>query len=244
MRNLWIPFLIFILVCSPALASASEYEVVPYTSPERGMYEGGGFTGTLSFWELPLSLQIAYISGLLGASLIAYKFLPLLLGRIRQKCENPSRDRILYYITANPGSTITDIEKNLGIKRSNIRYHLKVLQFNNKITRFEKRNSVLLFKNSYKYTDTEKKIIFFLRNDTGKSILISILHEPGITNQDLTHAFDLAKSTVHWYIDDMHNEGLVDFENEGKYKRCFINPTIEVDLENIISEAAPIISAS
>ncbi|NOQ48373.1 MAG: winged helix-turn-helix transcriptional regulator [Methanococcoides sp.] len=244
MRNLWIPFLIFILVCSPALASASEYEVVPYTGPERGMYEGGGFTGTLSFWELPLSLQVVYISGLLGASLAVYKFLPLILGRIRQKCENPSRDRILHYITANPGSTIADIEKDLRLKRSTVKYHVNVLQLYNKITRFEKGKSVLFFKNSYKYTDTEQKIAFFLRNNTGKSILISILHKPGMTNQDLTKTFNLDKSTVHWHINDMHNEGLVHFKNDGKYKRCFINPAIEADVERIMSESEPGISAS
>jgi predicted transcriptional regulator len=124
------------------------------------------------------------------------------------------------------------------------RYHLKVLQFNNKINRFKKGKLVLLFKNSYKYTDTEKKIIFFLRNDTGKSILISILHEPGITNQNLTQTFELAKSTVHWHINELHNEELVHFNSDGKYKRCFINPAIEADLKNIISKSEPGISAS
>lgn len=244
MRYLWIPFLLFILICSPALASANEYEVAPYTGPERGMYEGGGHDITFSFFELPLSLQIIYISGLLGAPLALYKFIPFLLGRIRQKRKNPDRDRILSYITENPGSTITDIEKSQGMERSTVRYHLKVLQFNNKITRLEKGKSVLLFKNSYKYTDTEKKIIFFLRNDTGKSILTSILHEPGITNQDLTQTFNLAKSTVHWHINELHNEGLVDFKNDGKYKGCFINPAIEADLKKAISESEPAISAS
>ncbi|WP_462271959.1 winged helix-turn-helix transcriptional regulator [Methanohalophilus sp.] len=244
MRYLWIPFLLFILIYSPALTSANEYEVAPYTGPERGMYEGGGHDITFSFFELPLSLQIVYISGLLGAPLALYKFIPLLLGRIRQKCENPHRNRILHYITENPGSTISDIEKTLEMERSTVRFHLKVLQFNNKINRFKKGKLVLLFKNSYKYTDTEKKIIFFLRNDTGKSILISILHEPGITNQNLTQTFELAKSTVHWHVNDLYNDGLVDFKNEGKYKRCFINPAIEADLKNAISESEPAISAN
>ncbi|ABE52703.1 winged helix-turn-helix transcriptional regulator [Methanococcoides burtonii] len=243
MRKLWTLFLLFTLVCSSTLATASEYEIILDPDPEMDMYRGGATT-TLSFWELPLSLQAVYISGLLGASLVVYKFLPLLLGRIKQKYENPNRDRILYYITTNPGSTISDIEKALGMKRSNVRYHLKVLQFNNKITRLEKGKLVLLFKNSCKYTATEKKIIFFLRNDTGKSILIYILHKPGITNQDLTQTFHLDKGTVHWHINDMYNEGLVDFENDGKYKRYFINPAIEVDLKKAISESEPAISAS
>ena len=114
----------------------------------------------------------------------------------------------------------------------------------NKVKCVRKGKVVMIFKNSCRYTDTEQKIAFFLRNDTGKSILISILHKPGMTNQDLTQTFDLDKSTVHWHINDMHNEGLVDLENDGKYKRCFINPAIETDLKNAISESEPGISAS
>ncbi|WP_135603630.1 winged helix-turn-helix transcriptional regulator [Methanococcoides sp. NM1] len=244
MKNLWTTFLLFILVCSPALASANGYEVAPYTGPERGMYEGGGDDTTLSFWELPFKLQLIYISGLLVTSVTLYKFLPLLLGRVRQNCKNQNRDEILEFITANPGSTISDIGKQLKLNRGTIKYHLKILQMCNKIKCVRKGKIVMIFKNSYKWSNTEQKIAFFLRNDTGKTILISILHKPGMTNQDLTKTFNLDKSTVHWHINDMHNEGLVHFKNDGKYKRCFINPVIEADLIKAISESEPAISAS
>lgn len=244
MKKLWSLLLLSMLVCTPALVSASEYEIVPHTGPDRGMYPGGGADAKVSFWELPFKLQFIYISGLLAASVTLYKFLPLLLGRVRQNRKNQNRDDILEFINANPGSTISDIERHLKINRSTIRFHLKILQTYNKIKSFRKGKIVMLFKNSYKYTDTDKKVAFFLRNDTGKSILISILHEPGITNQDLTQTFHLDKSTLHWHINDMHNEGLVDLKNDGKYKRYFINPAIEADLKNIISESKPAISAS
>jgi predicted transcriptional regulator len=237
MKNLWVPFLLFILVCSPVIASAGEYEVVPYTGPERGMYEGGGATGTLSFWELPLSLQIVYISGLLGASLAFYKFLPFLLGIIKSKSKNKNRNNILEFINANPGSSISDIERHLKINRSTIRFHLKILQTFNKIRCVRKGRVVISFKNSSEYTDIEQKIAFFLRNDTSKSILISILHEPGITNQDIAQTFELNKSTVHWHLNELHNEELVHFNSDGKYKKCFINPAIEGDVKRGISES-------
>jgi predicted transcriptional regulator len=237
-------FLVLTLICIPALAGANEYEIVPYTGPERGMYEGGGADATLSFWELPLSLQVVYVSGLLGASLIFWKFTPFLLGRIRQKRKNPGRDQILSYITDNPGVTITDIEKNLRIERSTARYHLRVLQLNHKITRLKRGKIILLFKNSSRYKDTEKKIISSLRNDTRRLILLSILQEPGITNQEMSQTFNIAKSTVHWHVNDLYNNGLVDFKNEGKYKKCFINPAIEADVERVISKSGPAISAN
>ncbi|MCM1986343.1 winged helix-turn-helix transcriptional regulator [Methanococcoides seepicolus] len=243
MNKLWILLLLTILVCTPTLASANEYEIVPHTGPERGMYSGGGAEDTISFWELPFKLQLIYISGLLATSVTLYKFLPLLLGRVRQNCKNQNRDEILEFITANPGSTISDIGKQLKLNRGTIKYHLKILHMCNKVKCVRKGKIVMIFKNSCKLSNTEQKIAFFLRNDTGKSILISILHKPGMTNQNLTQTFDLDKSTVHWHINDMHNEGLVYFENDGKYKRCFINPAIEVDLENAISEVEPAILA-
>lgn len=243
MKFLWTLFLLFTLVCSSTLATASEYEIILDPDPDMDMYKGGATT-TLTFWEIPLSLQIAYISGLLGASLAVYKFLPLLLGRIRQNCKNQNRNEILEFITANPGSTISDIERQVKLNRGTIKYHLKMLQIYNKVKCVRKGRVVMIFKNSYKHPDAEQKIVFFLRNDTKKCILISILREPGITNQDLTQKFCLDKSTVHWHISDMNNEGLVDIKNDGKYKRCFINPTIEADLETLISESEPAISAS
>ncbi|MGM0771009.1 MAG: winged helix-turn-helix transcriptional regulator, partial [Halobacteriota archaeon] len=235
--------LLFTLVCSSTLVTASEYEIILDPDPDMDMYKGGA-AGTLSFWEIPLSLQIAYISGLLGASLAVYKFLPLLLGRVRQNCKNQNRDEILEFITANPGSTISDIERQLKLNRGTIKYHLKMLQIYNKVKCVRKGRVVMIFKNSYKHSEAEQKIAFFLRNDTRKCILITIFREPGITNHDLTQKFCLDKSTVHWHISDMNNEGLVDTKNDGKYKRCFINPTIEADLERVISESESGISAS
>jgi predicted transcriptional regulator len=73
-----------------------------------------------------------------------------------------------------------------------------------------------------------------LQNDTRRDILITIFRKPGITNQDLTQAFDLAKSTVHWHINELCNEGFVHFKTDGKYKRYFIKPEIKTYLEKIL----------
>lgn len=242
MINLWVLFLLFTLVCSSTLVTASEYEIILDPDPDMDMYKGGA-AGTLSFWELPLSLQAVYISGLLGTSLAVHKFLPLLLGRVRQNCKNQNRNDILEFITANPGTTSSDIEKHLELNRSTIRYHLKILQVCNKIKYVRKGKIVMFIKNSSRCTDTEK-IAFVLKNDTRKTILISISRKPGITNQDLTQIFNLSKSTVHWHINELHNEGLVHFKSDGKYKRCFVDPAIEVDLENAILESETPISAN
>jgi predicted transcriptional regulator len=74
--------------------------------------------------------------------------------------------------------------------------------------------------------------------------LHSILRKPGITNKDITEAFHLDKSTVHWHINELHNEELVHCNSDGKYKRCFINPAIEADVERVISKSGPAISAN
>jgi predicted transcriptional regulator len=234
MNKLRFVFLFLILVCNPTFAVANEYEVVPYTGPERGMYEGGGADTTLSFYELPLSLQIVYISGLLGVSIVFYKFLPLFLGRIKRKCTNPNRDKILSYIVVNPGNTIADIEKDLGLNRSSIRHHVRMLHLYDKISIVKKCKFTLLFENSDNYTGIEQKIAFAMRNSTRKSILTSIVQNPGITNQEITETFDIDKSTVHWHISDMYNEGLIDFDNDGKFKRYFLKPSIEKNVEKVL----------
>ncbi|MFZ3382473.1 MAG: winged helix-turn-helix domain-containing protein, partial [Candidatus Methanoperedens sp.] len=61
-------------------------------------------------------------------------------------------------------------------------------------------------------------------------LLWAILENPGITNHELTDKFHLAKSTIHWHIQQFCNDNIVVFEQDGKFKRNYINTGAETIL--------------
>ncbi|MDW7728247.1 MAG: winged helix-turn-helix transcriptional regulator [Candidatus Methanoperedens sp.] len=87
-----------------------------------------------------------------------------------------------------------------------------------------------LFQNSGAFKDNEQKMAAHLKNTTGRLILWTILENPGTTNQELTEKFHVDKSTIHWHIQQFRNDNIVVFEQEGKFKRYYINTDAETIL--------------
>ncbi len=79
-----------------------------------------------------------------------------------------------------------------------------------------------------------------LKNETSRLILWTILEKPGITNQELTDKFGVDKSTIHWHIQRFRNDNIIAFEQEGKYKRYFINADAKIILLRFMPPSQPI----
>jgi predicted transcriptional regulator len=52
------------------------------------------------------------------------------------------------------------------------------------------------------------------------------MEEPGVTNQKLSERFRLDKSSIHWHMERFLNDSLVRFEQEGRYKKYFLEPDV------------------
>lgn len=103
--------------------AGAEYVIVYDTDdlPEGAIVNNDGADGTLTFWELPLYFKLISVLCFLSfSSLGILKLLPLLLGKIRLKKGEDNRQRILSYISDNPGCSESDILNDLGMKRGNL----------------------------------------------------------------------------------------------------------------------------
>jgi predicted transcriptional regulator len=220
----WIGVLLFFLFVFSFAAHAENggYIVEPYT-PQEELIDTTGADATISFWELPLWIQIAYISGIILASLGLFKVIPIVLGRIKNVLENQNRQGIFKYILNNPGCTIAEISDKQEINRGSVKYHIYRLKSEGKITLTKMEKFLRLFQNSRAFKDNEQKMAAHLKSETNRLILRTIFENPGITNQELTDKFHVDKSTIHWHIQQFRNDNIVVFEQEGKYKRYFIN---------------------
>ena len=87
-----------------------------------------GADETLTFWGFPFSIKIACIMGYLITFISVFKLLPLILGQIKYQSKYKKRDKILNYVKNNPGSTPSEISKELNISLGAVRYQLKALK--------------------------------------------------------------------------------------------------------------------
>nr|WP_302476247.1 winged helix-turn-helix domain-containing protein [Methanocella conradii] len=62
----------------------------------------------------------------------------------------------------------------------------------------------------------------YLKNENTRKILFKIMDNPGISNQELSNSFELAKSTTHEYIKKMSEDDILEFRQDGKFKRCYL----------------------
>ncbi|MBE0428191.1 MAG: hypothetical protein IBX72_16345 [Nitrospirae bacterium] len=109
----WIGVLIFFLFFFSIAAHAQKGGYTEDSVPtQNGPIDTSGADATISFWELPLWIQIAYISGIILASLGLFKVIPIFLARIKNVLENQNRQVVFKYILNNPGCTIAEISDN------------------------------------------------------------------------------------------------------------------------------------
>ncbi|MBU4220198.1 MAG: winged helix-turn-helix transcriptional regulator [Euryarchaeota archaeon] len=131
----WIGVLLFFLFIFSFTVHAEKggYTVEPY-APQKELIDTTGADATISFWELPLWIKIAYISGIILASLGLFKVIPIVLARIKNLLENQNRQGIFKYILNNPGCTIAEISDKQEINRGSVKYHIYRLKSEGKIT--------------------------------------------------------------------------------------------------------------
>jgi len=210
------------------------YTVEPHVSDQdlldKGLVDSQGADATVTFIELPLWIQIFYISGILAGFFAIFKGIPLVLGRIRTSSGNQNRNAIFEYISGNPGCTIAEASEDMDMNRGTLKYHLRKLSSESRITVFRKGKFTHLFRNSGAYDQDEKMIASYLRDETSMMLLLSILENPGVTNQELAESFSLDKSTIHRYLERFRNSDIILYVSEGRFRKCFVNPAMEKTL--------------
>jgi predicted transcriptional regulator len=175
----------------------------------------------VTYSELPLWIKIAYISTTLLSVLVLIKIIPFFVVKLRGALNNPTRNGIYDSIKSNPGQTLTEISQDKNVNRGTLRYHLNTLLKSNKIVLLKKRKLLYVFhKNSHSLDEND--VWLYLKNETERKILYSIMDKPGITNSEISALLDLHKSSTHRYLKKYAQKGIIDIKDEGRYKRCYL----------------------
>jgi len=165
------------------------------------------------------------------------KLIPFVLGKIDDLLKNENRHNILNYIHANPGTTIARISEAQQIERGTVKYHLYKLESEGKIVFRRMGKFSRLFRNSGSFSNDEQKVIAHLQNQNSRSILMTILEQPGITNQELAERLGIEKSAIHWHMEKFIGDGLIRFVSDGKFKRYFVIDNASIMLQKHTEQA-------
>ena len=189
-------FLLFLAV--HAAAAQGGYSVDPHPL-QIGTTDYSGAENTISFFELPLWIQLVWILSSLIAVFGTIKFGPLVIAKVKVILQNKNRAALLEYIGNNPGCTPADLWKNTSMNRGTARYHLYLLLIERRIFRKTEGKLSYLFINGGTHI-ARTRMYGYIMNPSKREILEAILDKPGICNKGIADYLQTDPSTVHWHL--------------------------------------------
>ncbi len=201
-------------------------------------------TVPVDFWDLPpgimlLSLALS-ISSFIGFPVELFLFIKLYayLGyrKVSQSTvfHNDARSRIYSCIQDNPGIFFNELVRRTDVNRGNISYHLVILKMMRRITVMDSSGNPRYFDNSGRYSESEKTVLKYIRNDMDCRIFRLLLEKPDLTRNDLGISLGLSVSTVSWRMKRLCDENLIWIQKAGKNVRYGINPEVRQYLEKYL----------
>lgn len=202
------------------VSPTGDYVVRPASPPGEGVVPVDA--PAVSYWSLPLWVQLASVIDSLMIAGWLLSFLPPVAGRIENVLDNGNRHRIFNYVMTNPGCTPAEITARQNMKNGTVKYHVQMLEAEGMIVLKRMGKFTRLFRSAGS-SDLERVAATYVRNETSRGLLQAIMEHPGITNSSLSEQFQLDKSSVHWHIERFIRDRMVRFEQDGKYKRYFVS---------------------
>jgi len=236
--------IILLLLFTPPIAHADQGGyVVTAVDPNNMTAEqkaamqndSSGFN-EISFWQLPLWIQISCISSLSIFTLISSLMVLPLVSRRFNKNENHNRVSVLSFISGNPGCTAPELARQIDINIGTVRYHIHKLCDEGRIVLVKMGKYSRLFVNKSAFDEREKLIASHLRSDASRSIISVIMENPGINNQKLSEKLCMEKSLVYRHVQKLLEDNIITYEWEGKSKLYYI----DMDAKPALIELMPL----
>ncbi|WP_048185984.1 winged helix-turn-helix transcriptional regulator [Methanosarcina siciliae] len=200
-------------------AEATEYIVLPAPGDEFGVSVAGEDVQIVEdtiepYWHFLLWLAIMNILSVVDILVLPAKFLFAIIGfRIvdkRNVLDNPSRDNIYAYIKTNPGTCFSDVVKSTDLNKGTVRYHIQVLESQNKIESYKDGGKIRYFQNNSMYNEKEKKVLVTFQSTMKQRIVLEILNGKCNTNVALTRKIGISKGTVSQHMKNLKDTGLIE----------------------------------
>ncbi|MFA5236931.1 MAG: winged helix-turn-helix transcriptional regulator [Methanoregula sp.] len=228
-HSLIVLIFLVVVVSNIAIVQGATY-VVPH-SPQNGPSDTLGADQIVSFFDLPLWVQAAWVISVLLGIFGLLTFWPVIVGKVKTILRNKNREAIFEYIRDHPGCTIANLSKNTGINRGSVKYHLSVLLLEGKIVRKKEDKLTYLFPNSGTAPD-KKRMYGYIMSHPKQEILKVIQDEPGISNKEIAQRLGLDPSTVYWHLKQFLEEKMIVSQWDGGS----MNYTLTMEVDDILKK--------
>jgi predicted transcriptional regulator len=212
------------------------YEIRPFAPGD--MVDHQVTLEEISFWELPLWIQMMYLSGAIASLLVAIKVMPFAFLKLKRKIDNQNRESIYRHIKDNPGCTVSDISKQEAMNVGSVRYHVDQLNDARRIVLVKIGKFVRLFRNSGVYDDREIAVISALHVRTNRAILFLIRDLPGLSNKEIAEKLGIKESMAHTYLTRLLQDSIIRYERNGQQKMYYLESDVDAILVKVANAHA------
>lgn len=214
---------LLLIICNCYIASAEVYVTFepPEDIPPENIHNTGS-DGILTFWDLPLYFKFIWIGCTIWFIIVSIgKFIPLLLGKVACTKGEKNREKILSYVSENPGCSESNVLSELEMKRGTFRYHADKLQLSNLLIALKQGRFINYFSKGNSNENDLQAAGSNMQGDTRKCVLETICDEPGVTGKELSEKIGVDKSTIHWHITRLKDENMIRDEKDGRFRKYY-----------------------
>lgn len=152
---------------------------------------------TVELPELASSLGILPLAAALVVSLLG-----CLYHRIRpdRMLQSPMRTRILDAVKARPGTELGALARGLGVHRTTLRHHVRLLTLHRYLRVVETPSSLRLFPAASAAVEEEARRLDATAAPLAREIVARASSEPGITIRALARALGVDRASVRYHV--------------------------------------------
>ncbi len=205
--------LIFIIIFLPVVSAFSDEPInVSDKKLQEILKKDDPNEIPISFWDLPLWIKIHYIITVVLGIIGVWKFLPILITKLKSALENAKRRRILKIIMKNQGISVAELEVMTKENRSTLRYHLSRLEQEGWI------KTVKFGKNRIIFLNTDDIDLANVVKGRKKEIVELLKENGGLTPSQIAEKLKLNVKTVYHHLGNLIELGIVTKCENGRYK--------------------------
>ena len=152
---------------------------------------------------------------------LTFKFFIPLYSRLRKDtlADEPTRQKLLKHIYAEPGTNFTELKEGLGLHNGTLSHHIYILENHQMITSQRSGRQRLFF--PFGSTNKAKIRTLLITNDTQKEIIEIVKDNPGITQSMISQRLNVSRQKINYHVNSLVDNSILNLEKQGRITRLY-----------------------
>ena len=152
---------------------------------------------------------------------LTFKFFIPLYSRLRKDtlADEPTRQKLLRHIYAEPGTNFTELKEGLGLHNGTLSHHIYILENHQMITSQRSGRQRLFF--PFGSTNKAKIRTLLITNETQKEIIEIVKDNPGITQSMISQRLNVSRQKINYHVNSLVDNSILNLEKQGRITRLY-----------------------